>query len=225
MNDDFDFTTEKLNFALCKYQQLSMKKIKEIIAPLESYKGIIYFLFLLFFFHFSWKIAIDGDMDSEFIYLFGKDITPDWFNTASRWLTQAASWFVHLFPNTDDLVTKGSYLYFPNGKTGINIIWGCTGIKQMFIFSGIMICYFGPCLKKLWYIPMGCILLTVYNVIRIGSITMLTNGHPEKFDSLHNGIFRYIYYTIIFLLWLYWEEKMIKKHKKHDNQRENPAST
>jgi exosortase/archaeosortase family protein len=199
------------------------KNIKKITAALEPYKGIIYFLFLLFFFHFSWKIAIDGDRDSEFIYLFGKDITPGWFHSACLLLTRAAARFVHLFPGTDDFVTDGCYLFFPGGIK-INIIWGCTGIKQMFIFSGIMVCYFGSWLKKLWYIPAGCILLTIYNVIRIGSICLLTHDHPEKFDSLHNGIFRYIYYTIIFLFWLYWEEKMTKKHKKHENQRESTAS-
>jgi exosortase/archaeosortase family protein len=201
------------------------KNIRKIIVTLEPYKGILYFLLLLFFFHFSWKIAIDGDMDSESIYLFGKDITPNWFYSASHLLTKAASWFVRLFPNTENFVTEDYYLYFPEGGIKIKIIWGCVGIKQMSIFAGIMICYFGPWIKKLWYIPMGCIILTLYNIVRIGSITLLTNGHREKFDSLHDGIFRYIYYTIIFLLWLYWEERIAKKHQKHDNQRKDTAST
>jgi exosortase/archaeosortase family protein len=201
------------------------KNIKKIITLIAPYKGILYFLFLLFFFHFSWKIAIDGDMDSERMYFFGRDITPDWFYTACRWLTMAASWFVRLFPDTESFISEDYSLYFPDGGIKIGIIWGCTGIKQMFIFAGIMIAYFGPWVKKLWYIPMGCIILTLYNIIRIGSITLLTNGHPEKFDSLHDGIFRYIYYTIIFLLWLYWEEKIAKKHHKHDSKRKNTAST
>ncbi|GHT73663.1 hypothetical protein AGMMS50262_05150 [Bacteroidia bacterium] len=183
------------------------------IAP---YKGVIYFLVLLFFFHFSWKIAIDGDMDSEFIYFFDKNITPGWFHTVCRWFVLAAAWFIHQFPNTHNLIVENTTMYFPNGQIVISIIWGCTGIKQLSIFIGIMLFY--KCypfakyqLNKLWYIPMGCILLTAYNIVRIGTTVILTNGHPEKFESLHDGIFRYIYYTIIFILWVIWEELFAKK--------------
>jgi len=154
-----------------------------------------------------------------------KTSLPNWFFTTCRRLTASVSWYIHLFPNTENLVTKDYQLYFPKGGIKIRIVWGCTGIKQMSIFAGIMACYYGPWQKKLWYIPMGCVILTLYNIARIGTITMLTNGHPEKFDSLHDGIFRYIYYTIIFLLWLYWEEWIAKKHReKHDYQRKNSAS-
>jgi exosortase/archaeosortase family protein len=186
------------------------------MKQLSPYKSTIYFLALLFFFHFTWKLTIDGDMEGTEMYLLGKDVTPEWFNTACRWLTAASSWFIHLFPDTQNLVTLDTMMYFPNGGNRISIIWGCTGIKQMSIFVGIMIfyrCY--PFQKyqwhKLWYIPMGCILLTIYNVIRCGSIVMLTNGHPEKFESLHDGIFRYIYYTIIFILWVVWEEFFVRR--------------
>jgi exosortase/archaeosortase family protein len=196
---------------------LLSNKIKKIIPFPDPYTGVLFFLFLLFFFWGLWKIAISGDMESEYIYFFGKNITPEWFFTACRWLTISASWFIHLFPHTENLVTEDYRLYFPEGGISISIIWGCIGIKQMGIFSGVMACYFGPWKKKLWYIPMGCIVLTIYNIIRIGSITLLTNGHPDKFDSLHDGIFRYIYYTIIFVLWLCWEELIAKKHREHDS--------
>jgi exosortase/archaeosortase family protein len=186
---------------------------------LTPYKGIIYFLILLFFFHFSWKLAIDGDRDSQFMYLFGKEATPQWFFTACRWLTLVVGWFVRLFPNTQDLVVTDYWLYFPDGGISISIIWGCTGIKQLFIFCGIMIFY--RCLlfqkfqwNKLWYIPLGCLILSIYNIVRIGFIVMLTNGHPDRFESLHDGIFRYIYYTIVFILWVVWEEVYVKKALK-----------
>ena len=189
---------------------------KESMAP---YKGVIYFLCLLFFFHFSWKIAIDGDIDSEFIYLFDKNITPEWFHSVCRWFTSTAANFIRLFPDTQDLVVKDTSMYFPDGQIVISIIWGCTGIKQLSIFIGIMLFYKSyPFAKyqlhKLWYIPMGCILLTAYNVVRIGMTVILTNGHPEKFESLHDGMFRYIYYTIIFILWVVWEELFAKKAER-----------
>ncbi|MDR1762383.1 MAG: exosortase/archaeosortase family protein [Dysgonamonadaceae bacterium] len=188
------------------------KRIPDFIKP---YTGILWFLALLFFFHFSWKIAIDGDMAGDMMYLFGKDITPPWFLTLDRWLTQAVAWFVRLFPNTGDLIVEPQALRFPGNPGGIGIVWGCTGVKQIFIFTGIMLLYRGPFLKKLYYIPLGWLILTVYNVARIGLIVILTNGHQERYNFLHDGIFRFIYYGIVFMLWVYWEEFIANKQQKN----------
>jgi exosortase/archaeosortase family protein len=126
-------------------------------------------------------------------------------------------------PGTQDLIREPVLLYFPNGGIRIAIVWGCTGLKQMFIFAGIILFYWGPFLKKLWYIPLGCTILTIYNIIRIGLVTLFTRGYPERFDSLHAGRFRYIYYTIVFLLWVYWEEVIVKKYRNEKRQRENSS--
>ena len=189
------------------------EKLKRMVRFFKPYKGILFFLVLLFFFHFSWKIAIDGDMSSENIYLFGKDITPSWFAISCHWMTQAVAWFIRLFPNAQELLVEYNQLKFPTeGNAWIRIIWGCLGFKQMSIYAGIILFYWGPFLKKLWYIPLGCFILTAYNIVRVATTVWLTNGAPERFDSLHNGILRYIYYTIVFLLWVVWEEVIVKKN-------------
>ena len=192
------------------------EKLNRFIQLLKPAKGPLFFMVLLFFFHFSWKIAIDGDMDSENIYLFGKDITPSWFGCSCHGLTQTVAWFINLFPNKQELIVQYNQLKFPTeGNAWIRIIWGCLGFKQMSIYAGIILFYWGPLLKKLWYIPLGCFILTIYNVIRIATIVWLTNGAHERFHSLHDGILRYIYYTIVFLLWVVWEEFIVKKKYKY----------
>jgi len=191
----------------------TLKTIQRFIKP---YEEILFFMVLLFFFHFSWKIAISGDTDSEYIYLFGKDITPPWFEASCRILTRTVAWFIQLFPNTQELMVDGIRLKFPTeGNSWIRIIWGCLGFKQMAIYAGIILLYWGPLLKKLWYIPLGWCILTGYNVIRIATTVWLTDGHPERFESLHDGILRYIYYTIVFLLWVGWEELIVKKNYRY----------
>jgi exosortase/archaeosortase family protein len=212
---------------------MSFLKTGKLSAGIAPYRGVLLFLALLFFFHYSWKICIDGDgsevaswilrlrrwlgisvegtVDESRMYFLGRDVTPAWFDTANHWLAAAAAWFVRLFPSSRDLLTNDIYLYFPEERIYISIVWGCTGLKQMSIFAGIMLCYWGPFLKKLWYIPLGCVVLTVYNVIRIGMTVILTRNAPERFDSLHDGIFRYIYYTIVFLLWVVWAERFCTK--------------
>ena len=203
--------------------KLDYKKIKK---ELEPYSGVLLFLILLFFFHFSWKLAIDGDQDSTSMYVFGQECTPAWFDTLSLWLAKAVYWLVRLFPGNEHFINDGYLLYYIDGGIYIRIIWGCTGLKQMFIFAGIILFYRGPFLKKLWYIPMGCLILTLYNIARIAAISVLTNQHPERFSSLHDGIFRYIYYGLVFLLWVVWEEFFVKKKNTHEtNKRQITAAS
>jgi exosortase/archaeosortase family protein len=209
--------------------------IKKTWAAATPYRGILIFFALLFFFHFAWKITVDNDgsdvsplimkikrffniyaENQEFdrMYFLGRDVTPDWFYALEKWFTDVAAWFVRLFPGQGDLITDGILMYFPDPKIRIYIVWGCTGIKQISIFAGIMLFYPGPFLKKLWYIPFGAVILTIYNIIRIGSTSILTREHPERFDSLHDGILRYIYYTILFILWVIWAEYYEKRKAK-----------
>ena len=195
------------------------EKLKRSLQSFLYFKGILMFLFLLFLFHFSWKIVISGDMPGDnlpgenILYLFGKGITFSWLDTSCRILTKMVAWFIHLFPNTQDLLVSVTRLKFPTeGNVWINIVWGCLGFKQMFIYSGIILCYWGPLLKKLWYIPVGCVILTAYNIVRIASTVWLTNGNPERFEMLHDGILRYIYYTIVFILWVVWAEFIDKNN-------------
>jgi len=198
------------------------KTINRIILFLKPFKGIIFFLVLLFFFHFFWKIAIYGDMPGEsfngenMMCLFGIDITPSWFDASCRGFTQIIAWFIQLFPNTQDLIIEETQMRFSTeGNIWISIVWGCLGLKQMTIYACIILFYWGPFLKKLWYIPLGCFILTVYNVIRVAVTVLLTDGNPERFDSLHDGILRYIYYTIVFLLWVVWAEFIDKNNYKY----------
>ncbi|MDR1738125.1 MAG: exosortase/archaeosortase family protein [Candidatus Symbiothrix sp.] len=205
------------------------RQTKRLLSP---YQGILSFLCLLFFFwflweglvdgqiaflHFPWEIPTEAERDSA-LYFLGRDITPEWLKTSCLWLTDAAAWFIRLFPNQQDLmIGNGVNLLYPSNLPWyISIVIGCTGVKQMTVFACIMLCYkiWQPAKyqwNKLWYIPVGCLLLTAYNIIRIGGTVILTKGAPERFDSLHDGIFRYIYYTIVFLLWVIWEELYAKR--------------
>jgi len=220
------------------------ENLNRMIRSLKPFKGILFFVVLLFFFHISWKLTIAGDMPAEKesqrnhlfgidfspswfkdipkdncddrMWFLGKDITPSWFAASNHGMVKIVAWFIHLFPNTQDLIVDGDKLRFDTeGNSWISIVWGCLGFKQMLIYAGIILFYWGPFLKKLWYIPLGCFILSVYNVIRIATTVWLTNGAPERFNSLHDGILRYIYYTILFLLWVVWEEFIVKKKYKY----------
>lgn len=169
---------------------------------------------LLFATHYFWKLVVDADLHSQQIAIFGIDMTTQ-FHAISRFTAKMVHGFVCLFPDTQNFVNQDTLIYFTDGKIKLNIIWGCTGIKQLYIFITIMLLYKGPLMKKLWYIPLGCLILQAYNIIRIGALAFLTKEHPERFDFLHEGLFRYIYYGLIFLLWVIWEEKISSNTKNY----------
>lgn len=206
---------------------------------MSPYRGVIIFLALLFFFHYLWKITVDNDgsdisplmlkikqffhiyaeeQSYNRMYFLGNDVTPNWFYSLEKWLTAATARFVRLFPGQSDLMIDDYYLFYPDSAITISIVWGCLGIKQMSIFACIMLFYPGPFLKKLWYIPLGCIILTIYNIIRIGTTVILTRDDPSRFESLHDGILRYIYYTIMFIIWVIWAEYYEKRKIKNKDR-------
>jgi exosortase/archaeosortase family protein len=198
--------------------------LRRVMAP---YRGIVLFVGLLFLFHYFWKLTVsnDGSETPECIVwlrdllgmrvaecvgdrmcFLGVDVTPEWFGALERWMAECAAWFVRLFPGYGDVALDGTRLYFPENGYSVSIVWGCLGFKQLFIFTGIMCFYTGPFVRKLWYVPAGCVALTVYNVVRIGAIVILTRGSNVDFDLLHDGVFRYVYYVLLFVIWVVWAE-------------------
>lgn len=189
------------------------EQLKKVIRTIHPYKNILYFMVLLLVTHFLWKIAVDGNLNGHEISIFGIDATAP-FEQLSRLTAKAARWTVRLFPDTDTFQRKDTILYFTDAPdSSVIIIWGCTAVKQLYIFLVIMLLFPGPWRKKLWYIPLGCLILIIYNIVRIAVICMLIKNHPERFEMLHEGVFRYIFYGLIFLLWLIWEEKISKSKK------------
>ncbi|MDR1718544.1 MAG: exosortase/archaeosortase family protein [Dysgonamonadaceae bacterium] len=187
------------------------------LKRLSPYKGIALFFVLLLGAHFLWKLFVDGDLHSQQIAIFGMDVTP-WFYRLSQQTAGMIHWFVCLFPNKQQFMIDDTHLYFAESGTILNIIWGCTGIKQLYVFLVIMLLYPGPWKKKCVFIPVGCIVLQAYNIFRIACIAWLTETHPERFDSLHDGVFRYLYYGLILLMWIIWEERFRRKPQAEQSE-------
>jgi exosortase/archaeosortase family protein len=102
-------------------------------------------------------------------------------------------------------------IWFFTGNS-VRIIWGCTGIKQSFIFFFILLFSQGPWKHKIWFIPLGLFASYVFNLFRISIITISMENHPLWFHFLHEYLFKFLYYGFIFGIWLIWEEKF--NHKK-----------
>jgi len=214
--------------------------IKIFINKLKPFKDIIWFLCLFLIFEFIWKLCVHQGEDERILLVLGKDLTSS-TEGMNLWTADIVYRVVHdLLGYHDFKIINGYTLYFEN-SIPVDIIWGCTGLKQLFMFTFILTFYFGPVKKKLWYIPMSLVILLLINILRLAIILIIIrNPFPEWFipvnewynncqwvntkecylkfyedwfNVFHRDVFVWIYYDgVIFVLWLIWEEKIHKPY-------------
>ncbi|HQB28283.1 MAG TPA: archaeosortase/exosortase family protein [Paludibacter sp.] len=190
-------------------------KLPKILDPMQ---GIIYFFVILLAAHFFWKFTMLGDDSDEVVTFFGIDLSAG-FNAMVVHLTEVVhKVLVWLGYNVE--IVGNSIIRHDNGAS-VRIVWACTGYKQAYIFTTIILFYKGPFLKKLWYIPAGLVIVYLFNIFRMVMIIAAIRKNPESFDFLHEGLYKYIFYGIIFLMWVLWEEKFCKLVSQKEQVAEN----
>lgn len=163
------------------------------------------FAVCLFGANILWKMCVNGDESSDFVTVLGMDASRI-FNAVSHYLTTRVYWVLQLFRPTVHLY-EPDVVWFDSGFAS-RIIWGCTAIKQSFIWLIIILFARGKSLRKLWFIPFGWVMIHIFNVVRISLIDLLCEFHPTMFEFWHGFFFKYLFYFMMFLLWVWWNEKL-----------------
>ena len=100
---------------------------------------------------------------------------------------------------------------------GISVVESCSGVKQIMQFALLMLVFPGPWKHKLWYIPMGMIIVHFTNILRISILVVVAKHSPTNIEYVHDTYVRIMFYVVIFILWLIWVEKISgKKAEKKD---------
>lgn len=172
-----------------------------------KYLDVIVFAVTLLAANFLWKWTVIGDNSSTQVLWFGLDITAP-FVVVSNHIAQVVYWLIHLFRDTVHL--EGTHVIWFDSGSSTSIVWSCSAIKQAWIWIAIMLTSRGSWLHKLWFIPLGLVGVHVFNILRITCIALLIEFHPEWFPILHEYIFKYLFYGMMFLMWVLWIEKFSK---------------
>lgn len=189
---------------------MSVTSFRQALLP---YKDILLFAITLLAAHFSWKYTVLGDEGSEAVMFFGNDISAP-FIYLSNHIALVVFYVLDLFRDTVHL-HPNSIIRFDSGS-GISIAWSCTAIKQSFIWICIMLTTPKGWRHKIWFIPFGLVVIYVFNILRISAIALLIEYHPDWFDILHDYVFKYIFYIVLFLLWV-WFVQHIRTRGLHPN--------
>lgn len=173
-------------------------------------RGVVVFCLVLFLSHYLWKWLVIADPVGDSIGCLGFDWTPFFYHCSS--LTAEAVAFVLRLLGMVVNVVDETTLVHDNGAS-LRIIWGCTGVKQLYIFALIMLTSRGEWTKKSCYFLMASCAIVLFNIARIACIFYYIKEDMGRFDALHE-LFRYLIYVFLFLLWIIWEENDYKRREQ-----------
>jgi exosortase/archaeosortase family protein len=184
---------------------LDLRKQKRYTALFD----VAIFAFLLFFVHYGYIWWSSAGFPPV------KDLVDRLFIFASAILYDQSVWVVtHLFGY--DITTEGQTILFTcrTGEAGyVGVEPGCTSLKQWVHWVVLMALFPGPWKHKLWYIPMGVIVIHFVNLIRVTGLVFTTYNWPMHYDFFHNYIFKTFFYFMIFVMWVVWVEYFKNKRK------------
>lgn len=120
--------------------------------------------------------------------------------------------FTYLTPF--EFTTDPETMTFWFGEGSVYITAGCSGFKQFLQWIVLMIFFPGPWKHKLWFIPVGLIVVHLVNVFRIDGLVIILDYYPEYWRFTHDYIMRPLFYAAMFAMWVIWVERFVEKKGK-----------
>jgi exosortase/archaeosortase family protein len=171
----------------------------------EKVRGVFWFCVITVAIHVSWRFWTI-QLDAWPLYGFmsaASDLSVDLVYRQSTWF------ITHVLNIT---ITQDNNAFYCQNGSGLILNQSCSGIKQIMQFAILMLFFPGPWKRKLWFIPLGMIIVHFTNVLRIILLTVVAEHWPDKIKYAHDNWLRIMFYVVIFALWLLWVEKIgVKK--------------
>lgn len=128
------------------------------------------------------------------VFVFGKKIL-------SGFLIYGSNTIVKLF-GYDSRVFKN--IVYIEGSEGVRVVNACLGWSVMALYIGFIIAYPGIKKSKYYMVPLGIIIILIFNMIRIALMVIISYESVESLEFYHRYIFNFILYLVIFTIWIVW---------------------
>ncbi len=189
-----------------------VSKLRHKWKSLGQEKQVIVFIVLLLAANLVWKLCVWGSASNPHVTFLGLFNISWCFNWAIRPTAWLATQFASLFCPGAKLVF-GDIIVLPN-EHALEVVWGCTAIKQTVLFVIILLFSAGEWRKKMAYILLSIVVIFFANVIRIGSLAIVLGIHSGWAPVLHNWIMKYAFYAFLLFLWIVWQELIRRGYVK-----------
>ena len=164
----------------------------------SQYKIVIVFIIKAILLYLAWFILND--------FVVAKSGLNDWLNHRVAF---DASIFLKLFGYTTAIEPGNhQFLIEINTKPMVGVGNPCNGLELFILFTGFIICFPGGTKKKMWFIPVGILIIHFSNLIRAACLALIQCYKPQYLEINHHYTFVIIVYGIIFSLWIYWVNKL-----------------
>ncbi len=105
------------------------------------------------------------------------------------------------------------------GVDGAHPVWigtPCNALTLFAFFTFFILAFPGTQKQKLWFVPLGIVIIHLANILRVMGLVLISFYKPEYLDFNHTYTFTVLVYGIIFALWMWWVNFSLKKSKQHE---------
>lgn len=91
-----------------------------------------------------------------------------------------------------------------DGDPVVLVADACNGLELFALFSGFILAFPGRIKYKLYFIPIGILLIYLINVIRELALALNYKFFQKSFELNHKYTYVFIVYCFVLLLWRFW---------------------
>lgn len=168
---------------------------------LEGIREIISFVVITLIIHYGWRF---WEINLKLFPVY--DLISVWMDDLAHLVKMQAVWLWNHVMGYN-VSTEGKVIFFSSGYD-IAVGRSCSGTKQIMQFVLLMLVYRGKWVHKLWFIPLGALLVHFTNLFRIYMSGVLSMNKPEWMEFAHDHILRWMFYLVICGMWLLWVKKI-----------------
>lgn len=107
------------------------------------------------------------------------------------------------------------------GIDGSHPVWigsPCNALTLIAFFALFVIAFPGNNKNKLWFIPVGIIIIHIVNLMRVMGLALINFYAPKHLEFNHTYTFTILVYSMIFSLWMWWVNFTLKKTRKDEQK-------
>jgi exosortase/archaeosortase family protein len=115
---------------------------------------------------------------------------------------KVSSFFLSLFGIRYHVDLASRKLWVVGSPQAIEIVYDCLGTSLFATFLIFMLSYPGKLKTKMWFIPMGLLIIFLLNAARMAALTVVAYRWYRLLDLFHHFIFAGLIFLSIFVLWV-----------------------
>ncbi|QCK15898.1 exosortase family protein XrtF [Mangrovivirga cuniculi] len=167
-----------------------IKEFKPVILFLGKFL-VLYFVFNIIYGYFVESFENKPDAMTEFVSMQTSKLIALFNQTGEEIGTESSD--------------SGQYVFIQKGERAILSVYeGCNGLNVFIVFISFVLSFRPPQKEWIWFIPLGMIVIHLFNLGRIGLLFFISQHYPDQMYFMHKFGFTAIIYVSVFALWWWW---------------------